>query len=164
MLCVLYLFSTLAQLHIRAPYKAPSTILANWVISQFLPHSLEHHLSLALLILQILVGAECRCPSEKHDNVETNTHARRLIRNHWLGGCSVCLWYWVALLCKCLSETTRYESIRTGPAWKHTERFKVPIIRPWRISRASSLCPTSSNASVASWPATSRSTSSPPLI
>jgi len=43
-------------------------------------------------------------------------------------------------------------------------RFRVPTSRPSRISRASSLCPTSSKASVASWPPTSSRTSSPPLL
>lgn len=47
---------------------------------------------------------------------------------------------------------------------KRTTRFKVPMSSPWSISLASSLCPTSSKASVASWPATSRRTSSPPLV
>ena len=45
-----------------------------------------------------------------------------------------------------------------------TSRFKGPTSRPARISRASSLWPTSSKASVASWPPTSRRTSSPPLL
>ena len=49
---------------------------------------------------------------------------------------------------------------REGRTW----RFRSPISRPSRISRASSLCPTSSKASVASWPPTSRRTSSPPLL
>lgn len=44
-----------------------------------------------------------------------------------------------------------------------TTRFKSPTNRPSKISRASSLCPTSSNASVASCPPTSSRTSSPPL-
>lgn len=42
-------------------------------------------------------------------------------------------------------------------------RFSWPTIRPSRISRASSEWPTSSKASVASWPPTSKRTSSPPL-
>lgn len=50
----------------------------------------------------------------------------------------------------------REESVRTM-------RFTVPTRRPSRISRASSLWPTSSKASVLSWPPTSRRTSSPPL-
>lgn len=41
--------------------------------------------------------------------------------------------------------------------------FNSPTSSWSRVSRASSLCPTSSNASVASCPATSRRTSSPPL-
>ncbi len=41
--------------------------------------------------------------------------------------------------------------------------FSSPTCSPSNISLASSLCPTSSNASVASWPPTSRRTSSPPL-
>jgi hypothetical protein len=45
-----------------------------------------------------------------------------------------------------------------------TERFRVPTSSPSRISRASSEWPTSSNASVESWPPTSRRTSSPPLL
>jgi hypothetical protein len=44
-----------------------------------------------------------------------------------------------------------------------TTRFKSPINRPANISLASSLCPTSSKASVASCPPTSSRTSSPPL-
>jgi hypothetical protein len=44
-----------------------------------------------------------------------------------------------------------------------TWRLSVPTSNPSKISRASSLWPTSSKASVASWPATSRRTSSPPL-
>ena len=47
---------------------------------------------------------------------------------------------------------------------EHTWRFNVPINRPSRISRASSLCPMSSKASVASCPPTSSRTSSPPLL
>lgn len=43
-----------------------------------------------------------------------------------------------------------------------TPRLRVPTRRPSRISRASSLWPTSSKASVESWPPTSRRTSSPP--
>lgn len=46
---------------------------------------------------------------------------------------------------------------------KRTMRFTSPTCRPARVSRASSLWPTSSKASVASWPPTSRRTSSPPL-
>ena len=46
---------------------------------------------------------------------------------------------------------------------RRTCRFKEPTSMPSRISRASSEWPTSSNASVESWPATSRRTSSPPL-
>jgi len=46
---------------------------------------------------------------------------------------------------------------------QHTTLFKFPINKPSRISLASSLCPTSSNASVASCPPTSNRTSSPPL-
>ncbi len=42
-------------------------------------------------------------------------------------------------------------------------RLRDPMTSPSRISRASSECPTSSKASVASWPPTSRRTSSPPL-
>ena len=42
-------------------------------------------------------------------------------------------------------------------------RLSLPTSRPSRISRASSEWPTSSNASVASCPPTSRRTSSPPL-
>ena len=42
--------------------------------------------------------------------------------------------------------------------------FNGPTNIPSRISRASSLWPTSSKASVASWPPTSRRTSSPPLL
>jgi len=45
----------------------------------------------------------------------------------------------------------------------HTFRFKVPTSNPSSISRASSLWPTSSKASVASCPPTSSRTSSPPL-
>ena len=45
----------------------------------------------------------------------------------------------------------------------HTMRLSLPTSRPSRISRASSEWPTSSKASVASWPPTSRRTSSPPL-
>jgi hypothetical protein len=60
---------------------------------------------------------------------------------------------------------------RDGPCEKgdvylavgRTTRFSFPTIRPSRISRASSEWPTSSKASVASWPPTSRRTSSPPL-
>ncbi len=44
-----------------------------------------------------------------------------------------------------------------------TSLFRLPISRPLRISRASSLWPTSSKASEASWPPTSIMTSSPPL-
>jgi hypothetical protein len=44
-----------------------------------------------------------------------------------------------------------------------TWRFNLPTSSPSRISRASSEWPTSSNASVESWPPTSRRTSSPPL-
>ncbi len=44
-----------------------------------------------------------------------------------------------------------------------TSLFSVPTFKPSRISRASSEWPTSSKASVASWPPTSRRTSSPPL-
>lgn len=44
-----------------------------------------------------------------------------------------------------------------------TLRFKTPAWSWASVSRASSLWPTSSNASVASWPATSNKTSSPPL-
>lgn len=47
---------------------------------------------------------------------------------------------------------------------KHTTRFNLPMSNPSRISLASSLWPTSSKASVASWPPTSRRTSSPPLV
>ena len=46
---------------------------------------------------------------------------------------------------------------------RHTSLFRLPTKSPSRISRASSLCPTSSNASVASCPPTSSITSSPPL-
>lgn len=46
---------------------------------------------------------------------------------------------------------------------QRTILFTSPTSRPSSISRASSLCPTSSNASVASCPPTSRRTSSPPL-
>jgi hypothetical protein len=46
---------------------------------------------------------------------------------------------------------------------RHTMRFRSPTNIPDSVSRASSLWPTSSNASVASWPPTSRRTSSPPL-
>ena len=44
-----------------------------------------------------------------------------------------------------------------------TMRLSLPTSSPSRISRASSEWPTSSNASVASCPPTSRRTSSPPL-
>ena len=44
-----------------------------------------------------------------------------------------------------------------------TARLRSPTRSPLRISRASSLWPTSSKASVASWPPTSSMTSSPPL-
>ena len=50
-----------------------------------------------------------------------------------------------------------------GEGGAGTSRFRGPTNRPSRISRASSLWPTSSKASVASWPPTSRRTSSPPL-
>lgn len=43
-------------------------------------------------------------------------------------------------------------------------RLRVPTFMASRVSRASSLWPTSSKASVESWPATSRRTSSPPLV
>jgi hypothetical protein len=55
------------------------------------------HLSLTLLTLQILVGTESRCPSEKNDDVETDAYARRLIYGGWLSG-SCNLWRRVALL------------------------------------------------------------------
>lgn len=45
-----------------------------------------------------------------------------------------------------------------------TWRLSTPILSVSNVSRASSLCPTSSNASVASWPPTSSKTSSPPLF
>jgi hypothetical protein len=51
----------------------------------------------------------------------------------------------------------------SSSALKRTRRFSIPTSSWASVSRASSLCPTSSNASVASWPATSRRTSSPPL-
>ena len=47
---------------------------------------------------------------------------------------------------------------------QRTNLFKSPAFKPSNISRASSLCPTSSNASVASCPPTSSKTSSPPLM
>lgn len=47
---------------------------------------------------------------------------------------------------------------------KRTCLFSLPTSRPSRISRASSLWPTSSKASVESWPPTSSRTSSPPLL
>lgn len=57
-------------------------------------------------------------------------------------------------------DTRRIEdSMEDGGTW----RLRTPIFNPSRISRASSLWPTSSKASVASWPPTSRRTSSPPL-
>ena len=54
--------------------------------------------------------------------------------------------------------TTREEWVRL------TCLFREPTRSLSRVSRASSLWPTSSNASVASWPPTSSITSSPPLL
>jgi hypothetical protein len=58
---------------------------------------------------------------------------------------------------------TRFSEEREEEREGTTNRLMVPMSRPSRISRASSLWPTSSKASVASWPATSSRTSSPPL-
>lgn len=57
--------------------------------------------------------------------------------------------------CACLMRKEWGEGTRTP-------RLRVPTRSPSRISRASSLWPTSSKASVESWPPTSRRTSSPP--
>lgn len=53
---------------------------------------------------------------------------------------------------------------RMGGYGVYTILFKFPTSSPSKISRASSLWPTSSKASVASCPPTSRRTSSPPLL
>ena len=59
----------------------------------------------------------------------------------------------------------RWEDWKRGSGKRggFTMRLSLPTSRPSRISRASSEWPTSSKASVASWPPTSRRTSSPPL-
>lgn len=61
--------------------------------------------------------------------------------------------------CVCVCVSLRCKKGRERP----TKRLSLPISKPSRISRASSLWPTSSNACVPSWPATSSKTSSPPL-
>jgi hypothetical protein len=84
-----------------------------------------------------------------------------------------CFCWWVVAVTGCLAgafgsgKRVRQPDLRgrsRGSVMEHcTFRFNCPTNKPSRISRASSLCPTSSKASVASWPPTSRRTSSPPL-
>lgn len=70
---------------------------------------------------------------------------------------------------KCRSSTVREnheieaERKKAHQEIARTALFNLPTTSPSNISRASSLCPTSSKASVASWPPTSSKTSSPPL-
>lgn len=60
-------------------------------------------------------------------------------------------------------KVTEEREVRDLDGTAHTTLFNLPTTSPSSISRASSLCPTSSKASVASWPPTSSNTSSPPL-
>lgn len=73
-------------------------------------------------------------------------------------------WCQLSLIPPQLAATaaTRAWGCRPQLALTRSAWLSVPIWSPLRMSRASSECPTSSNASVASRPASSSSTSSPP--
>jgi hypothetical protein len=122
--------------------------------------SARNSLCLSFLSLQVLVCTKCKTGTNEDDCVETNAQSSGIVcRSGSRGGCRD-LWFWVSLLkdkgLSIYSKLNRNIDLLTL-------RFKFPMSRPSRTSRASSLCPTSSKASVASCPPTSSRTSSPPL-
>jgi len=107
---------------------------------------------LPLLLLHILISIIGDNAADEHDGIEADAEARTLCvgsRGNGTGERSLGLR--VASLEKkaCVSNTKPIlaETIGAGVL---TLRFNVPTLSPSRVSRASSLWPTSSNASVAS--------------
>jgi hypothetical protein len=122
--------------------------------------SVHSSLCLSVLALQIFVCPKGKTGTDEDDCVKTNAQSSSVVCSRGSGGGSSDLWFWVSLLAdKRLADVQNGEINADSITW----RFKFPISRPSRISRASSLCPTSSKASVASCPPTSSRTSSPPL-
>lgn len=117
----------------------------------------QEHL-LLLLGLHVVVGTVGEGTADEDDGVQTDAAARGRRGRRGRGGGGGDLGGGVTGL-KGVSNLTSKRSRGTIP----TMRFTLPTNRPSRISRASSEWPTSSNASVPSWPATSSRTSSPPL-
>ena len=117
-------------------------------------------LRLTLLALHVLVCTKGKTGTDEDDCIKADTQACRIARRSGRRGHCCNLRFWVSLLKVTDQQPFR---IKGRNANSLTLRFKLPTSRPSRISRASSLCPTSSNASVASCPPTSSRTSSPPL-
>jgi hypothetical protein len=122
--------------------------------------SAHHHLCLALLTLQVLVCAKCTSSTNEDDCVKTDAQSCGVVCGCGSRGGGCDLGFWVSFLkLRDQKLLTVGRQMRDSLTW----RFNVPTASPSRISRASSLCPTSSKASVASCPPTSSRTSSPPL-
>jgi hypothetical protein len=121
----------------------------------------------ALISLQIGIRPVRQCSSHQYNRIQPDAKARCVVRTArgigYAGGGNFRFGIAGLLHISKLIRVTHYH--RYVGRWENklTWRFNSPTRRPSRISRASSLWPTSSKASVASWPATSRRTSSPPL-
>lgn len=120
-------------------------------------------LRLVLGLLQVLVCKKCYGGANENDGVDGDAAVAASLDSLPCVGDLLCggLWCWITLL-------RGRSATRSGHAMSLMTRdtclLRLPTSRPSRISRASSLWPTSSNASVASWPPTSSRTSSPPLL
>jgi hypothetical protein len=126
---------------------------------------IENPLCLLLALLHVLVAEEGQGAADQDHGVEADAHAGLAgagaagLRGGGLldfGGRVVGLVGGMLAWSYCVRAVGRMFGR------KRTPRLTVPTRRPSRISRASSLWPTSSNASVESWPPTSSITSSPP--
>lgn len=127
-------------------------------------HRVVARLGDARLLLDILVGEVGRGTADEEDGVHADAEVRGAGGGvgHLRG--SVALGLRVAGLSRGIQSAYGVPGTgRGGVRMDLTWRFSEPIAMGSRSSRASSLWPTSSKASVASWPATSSRTSSPPL-
>lgn len=118
-------------------------------------------------ILQILIGTVGNRTTEQEERVQTDTETRaRAAAGRGRRGAAVGAGGWVAGLSHLLAPVHILRCIRKkrGGNGGRTILFNFPTYMPSSNSRASSLWPTSSKASVESWPPTSRMTSSPPLL